>query len=317
MADNGARTVRLKIRRQDGPDQKDTRRWEEFAVPYQPHMNVISALMEIQKNPKTIDGKTVAPVVWDCSCLEEVCGACTMIINGRVRQACSALIDQLAPKGETIVLEPMNKFPLVRDLVVDRQRMFDDLKRVRAWIETDGTHDLGAGPRESAEAQEERYPLSRCMTCGCCLEACPQFGARSALHGRVRHEPGTPLQRAPHGRHAEEYPPRRRDGTGRHCRLRQGAELRRGVPERDPAGRLHCRRVSRDQQAHALRLATQIARASVGDRARAQRALCTKGASATAERASGAEPVRRGARGSASRWAPHGHTCLHGPLEIR
>lgn len=176
MADNGARTVRLKIRRQDGPDQKDTRRWEEFAVPYQPHMNVISALMEIQKNPKTIGGKTVAPVVWDCSCLEEVCGACTMNINGRVRQACSALIDQLAPKGETIVLEPMNKFPLVRDLAVDRQRMFDDLKRVRAWIETDGTYDLGAGPRESAEAQEERYPLSRCMTCGCCLEACPQFG---------------------------------------------------------------------------------------------------------------------------------------------
>jgi succinate dehydrogenase / fumarate reductase, iron-sulfur subunit len=176
MADNGVRTVRLKIRRQDGPDQKETRRWEEFAVPHQPHMNVISALMEIQKNPKTVDGKNVAPVAWDCSCLEEVCGACTMNINGRVRQACSALIDQLAPKGETIVLEPMSKFPLVRDLCVDRQRMFDDMRRVRAWVETDGTYDLGAGPRESSEAQEERYPLSRCMTCGCCVEACPQYG---------------------------------------------------------------------------------------------------------------------------------------------
>ena len=32
-------------------------------------------------------------VAWDCSCLEEVCGACTMVINGRVRQACSALIE--------------------------------------------------------------------------------------------------------------------------------------------------------------------------------------------------------------------------------
>jgi succinate dehydrogenase / fumarate reductase iron-sulfur subunit len=170
------RSIRLKVRRQDAHDLPDTRRWEEFVVPYQPHMNVISALMEIQKNPVTADGKKVAPVVWESACLEEVCGSCTMVINGHVRQSCSALIDKLAPSGETIVLEPMSKFPLVRDLVVDRQRMFDDMKRVKAWVHIDGTHELGPGPRESAESQEERYPLSRCMTCGCCLEACPQYG---------------------------------------------------------------------------------------------------------------------------------------------
>jgi succinate dehydrogenase / fumarate reductase, iron-sulfur subunit len=173
MAD---RLVKLKVRRQDGPDRPETRRWEEFAVPYQPHMNVISALMEIQKAPKTSDGHEVAPVVWECVCLEEVCGSCTMVINGKVRQSCSALIDQIAPGGETITLEPMSKFPIVRDLMVDRQRMFEDMKRIKAWIHLDGTHELGPGPRESPEKQEERYPLSRCMTCGCCLEACPQYG---------------------------------------------------------------------------------------------------------------------------------------------
>jgi succinate dehydrogenase / fumarate reductase iron-sulfur subunit len=173
MAD---RRVKLRVRRQDGPDRPETRRWEEFAVPYQPHMNVISALMEIQKAPKTSDGHEVAPVVWECVCLEDVCGSCTMVINGKVRQSCSALIDQIAPRGETITLEPMSKFPVVRDLIVDRQRMFEDMKRIKAWIHLDGTHELGPGPRESPEKQEERYPLSRCMTCGCCLEACPQYG---------------------------------------------------------------------------------------------------------------------------------------------
>jgi succinate dehydrogenase / fumarate reductase iron-sulfur subunit len=173
MAD---RLVRLKVRRQDAPDRPDTRRWEEFTVPHQPSMNVISALMEIQKAPHTTEGTPVAPVVWECVCLEEVCGSCTMIINGRARQACSTLVDQIAPLGQTIVLEPMAKFPLVRDLIVDRQRMFEDMKRVKAWIHLDGTHELGAGPRESPAEQEERYPLSRCMTCGCCLEACPQYG---------------------------------------------------------------------------------------------------------------------------------------------
>ena len=86
------------------------------------------------------------------------------------------------PNGEPITLEPMTKFPLVRDLVVDRSRMFEDLKKVKAWIDLDGTHELGPGPRQSPENQEEAYPLSRCMTCGCCLEACPQVNDALELH---------------------------------------------------------------------------------------------------------------------------------------
>ena len=61
---------------------------------YEPDMNVISVLQRIAAKAKTADGKHVAPVAWDCNCLEEVCGACTMVINGRVRQACSALVDR-------------------------------------------------------------------------------------------------------------------------------------------------------------------------------------------------------------------------------
>src|SRR5262245_34796353 len=141
------RLVHLRIRRQDGRDMQETRRWEEFKVPYLPQMNVNSALQHIQKNPVTTEGKEVAPVVWEAACLEEVCGSCTMVINGRVRQACSALVDQVAPKGEVITIEPMSKFPVERDLVVDRSRMFEALKRVRAWIDLDGTHELGPGPR--------------------------------------------------------------------------------------------------------------------------------------------------------------------------
>lgn len=173
-------TVHLKIKRGDG---KGESRWEEFRVPLRPNMNVISCLQEIQKNPVTVDGRSTTPVNWDSSCLEEVCGACTMLINGRARQSCSALVQQVAPQGEVIVLEPMSKFPRVRDLVVDRQRMFNDLKRVRAWIQIDGSHEIGPGPKISPEAQEVMYPLSRCMTCGCCLEACPNYGDASPFMG--------------------------------------------------------------------------------------------------------------------------------------
>ncbi len=175
------RKVHLKILRQDGPGE--TGYWQEFELYWQPHMNVISALMEIQKRPVTASGEKTTPVVWECVCLEEVCGSCTMLINGRVRQSCSAMVDVIAPEGQTIELRPMTKFPVVRDLIVDRSRMFEDLKRVHAWIQLDGSHELGPGPRQSQDNQEEAYPLSRCMTCGCCLEACPQINAASDFVG--------------------------------------------------------------------------------------------------------------------------------------
>ena len=68
----------------------------------------------------------------------------------------------------------MKKFPVVRDLAVDRSRMFEALKRVKAWINVDGTHNLGPGPRQSQGDQTVMYMLSTCITCGSCLEACPQ-----------------------------------------------------------------------------------------------------------------------------------------------
>jgi succinate dehydrogenase / fumarate reductase iron-sulfur subunit len=77
----------------------------------------------------------------------------------------------------------MSKFPCIRDLRVDRTRMFEALKRVKAWVPIDGTHNLGVGPRLSPKEQHVGYELSRCMTCGCCLEACPQVNARSDFLG--------------------------------------------------------------------------------------------------------------------------------------
>ena len=168
------RTVTFKVKRCDGPGKPS--RWELFDVPIAPSSNVISCLQWIATNPVTSDGKQSTPIVWESACLEEVCGACTMVINGKVRQSCSCLIDNYAPRnGDTISLEPMTKFPVIRDLWVDRSRMFHALKRVKAWVPIDGTYSLGPGPTEAPDKQLTRYKLSECMTCGCCLEACPQY----------------------------------------------------------------------------------------------------------------------------------------------
>jgi succinate dehydrogenase / fumarate reductase iron-sulfur subunit len=166
--------VRLRIERCDGPGKPTF--WETFEVDADPTGNVLSCLQQVAANPTTVEGKKTTPVAWDAGCLEQVCGACTMRVNGKVRQSCTALVNQYVKgDGETITLQPMSKFPVVRDLVVDRERMFFNQKRIRGWVPIDGAYHLGAGPKETPEKQETRYRLSECMTCGCCLDACPQF----------------------------------------------------------------------------------------------------------------------------------------------
>ncbi len=159
--------------------------WEEFELERKQGSNVISALFEIQRRPITKEGKSVAPVVWDANCLEEVCGSCSLLINGKPRQACTALIEQIieATGSSTITLAPLSKFPLVRDLIVDRSSMFENLKKVAAWVAADDSRDIGPYPKISQQQQEVMYSLAQCMTCGCCLEACPQVSERSTFMG--------------------------------------------------------------------------------------------------------------------------------------
>ncbi|GGH83697.1 succinate dehydrogenase / fumarate reductase iron-sulfur subunit [Pullulanibacillus pueri] len=166
------------ISRQDGPDA--TPYEQRFEVPYRQNMNVISALMEIRRNPVTAKGEQTSPPHWEMNCLEEVCGACSMVINGKPRQACSTLVDTLQ---QPIRVEPMRTFPVVRDLAVDRSRMFEALKKVKAWIPIDGTYDLGPGPRMAENKRQWAYELSKCMTCGVCLEACPNVNSKTDFMG--------------------------------------------------------------------------------------------------------------------------------------
>lgn len=194
------RLLTFRIWRQETPDHEG--RFEEFKIPYHRGANVISCLMDIQRHPVNAEGATTTPVVWDSNCLEEVCGSCAMNINGRVGMACSSLIDRLK---EPIVLEPLRKFPLVRDLAVDRSRMFKALKQVKAWIQIDGTYNLGPGPRQSPKDQADMYVLSTCMSCACCLEACPQIKLDNNFIGAAAINQARLFNMNPTGRmHAED-----------------------------------------------------------------------------------------------------------------
>jgi succinate dehydrogenase / fumarate reductase, iron-sulfur subunit len=171
--------IHLRISRQDNPDSAPY--WQEFAIPGHSDHNIVSLLMVLRENPVTVSGERVDPVVWEHNCMEEVCGACAMLINGVPRPACSALVAEL---DQPIRLEPLPRFPVVRDLLVDRRRIDRGLKQVKAWIKIDGVWDTHEGaPRIGPSEWAANYLYSRCMSCGCCMAACPQFGAHSAFLG--------------------------------------------------------------------------------------------------------------------------------------
>lgn len=105
------------------------------------------------------------PIRWECSCLQKKCGACAMRINGYPRLACDTKLSEC--KGETIRLEPLKKFPVICDLVVDRSIMMENLKALSVWLNTEAKH--------KERGNDTVYEGSRCLQCGCCLEVCPNF----------------------------------------------------------------------------------------------------------------------------------------------
>ena len=121
------------------------------------------------------------PVAWDCSCRQKKCGACAMLINGRPRLACDTRLSEFP--GGKIKLAPLRKFPVVRDLMVDRSIIYENLKTLGSWLEGD------AGSDTSGSA----YDASRCLQCGCCLEVCPNFFAGSDFFGTSALAPASRL----------------------------------------------------------------------------------------------------------------------------
>ncbi|HTD95477.1 MAG TPA: succinate dehydrogenase iron-sulfur subunit [Edaphobacter sp.] len=211
-------TIKVEIKRQANPNAPATT--EKFEVPYRPGMNITSLLGEIALNPVDVSGRATTPVTYDSNCLEEICGSCAMLINGKARMACSALVDKLE---QPIQLAPLSKFPVVRDLAVDRSVLFENLKKVKAWVPIDGTYDLGEGPKQFPQLQEELYPLSNCISCTICMEVCPQFNDVTGFVGAATIAQAKLFNRNPTGKVLEEERLRALAGDGgiQECSLAQ------------------------------------------------------------------------------------------------
>lgn len=147
--------------------QQENTFWQTFCYDTnKSQISIAQALLELnQRSPlKDIEGKEAEPIQWECNCQQGKCGACAMLIDGFPALACEEKLDI---HMDTVELMPLQKFPVVKDLIVDRSSVFENLKKMQVWIK-------GKSPVKQ-ENQKEAYCASQCLQCGCCLEICTSY----------------------------------------------------------------------------------------------------------------------------------------------
>ncbi|MBR5338117.1 MAG: succinate dehydrogenase/fumarate reductase iron-sulfur subunit [Lachnospiraceae bacterium] len=149
--------------------------WEEFFYEDKENQTVAGMLDDLnyKDDLKTIAGESAPRIQWECSCLQGMCGACAMVINHRPALACETFLRDI--KGDTVILEPLKKFPTVSDLVVDRSIIQENLKNANTYIEeysADKSSDFN-----------QMYSAAKCLKCGLCLEVCPNYGKGETFFG--------------------------------------------------------------------------------------------------------------------------------------
>ena len=141
-------------------------------------MTAANFLRELNASERIVDieGNEAAPVAWECACLQKKCGACAMRINRHPVLACSVFLKDAANNRGEILLEPLGKFPVIRDLKVDRSMISERLKEMRVWLTEKKTYEFDQSP-------DLQFQAARCMLCGICLEVCPTFGCNPDFAG--------------------------------------------------------------------------------------------------------------------------------------
>ncbi len=158
--------------------KKGNQFWQSFEYEGDLDLTIASVLDEINSREKMIDTNLdiATPILWDCNCRNGLCGTCAMIINHFPRLACNTILSDVLSNGECEI-RPLTKFPIIADLMVDRTVIVEGLKDMRLWLESEVILDK--------YGLDSQYEISKCMACGCCLEACPNYSGDEDFLGSM------------------------------------------------------------------------------------------------------------------------------------
>jgi succinate dehydrogenase / fumarate reductase iron-sulfur subunit len=182
--------LHLKVWRQR--DGEDRGRIVSYVVEdASPDMSFLE-LLDVLNEKLTLAGED--PVAFDHDCREGICGACSMVIDGRphgpekATTTCQLHLRNFRD-GDTITVEPFRAgaFPVVKDLVVDRGA-FDRIIAAGGYISapTGSAPDAHSVPVPKEQA-DRAFAAAACIGCGACVAACPNGSASLFLGAKITH----------------------------------------------------------------------------------------------------------------------------------
>lgn len=181
--------LKLKVWRQSKAGARGT--FETYEVEANEHMSFLEMLDVL--NEQLIAQKK-DPVAFDHDCREGICGACSLVINGRPHgpnqgTTTCQLHMRFFKEGDIIVIEPYraSAFPVIKDLVVDRSS-FDRIIQAGGFISvnTGQAMDGNSIPVER-DLASKAFDAAACIGCGACVAACPNGSAMLFTAAKVSH----------------------------------------------------------------------------------------------------------------------------------
>ena len=169
------KTITLRIAR-NNPNTNTGTKFVDYNVTYQKWTTVLDAILDVKEHFDHSVGVRY-------SCRQASCGSCGMKINGRPALACFTKITEL--NSSVVTVEPMNNFPIIRDLAVSFERMFATHKKLKPYLINEDS-EIKPGTKEFLQKPEEleKYiQFSSCIKCGLCNSACPTMATDSSFIG--------------------------------------------------------------------------------------------------------------------------------------
>ena len=158
------------------PEEESEPTFQSYDVPYNKDWVILDALNYIKDR---LDGS----LTFRWSCRMGVCGSCGMMVNGTPKLTCAVPLSDYVSSGQ-IRIEPLQFFPVVRDLVIDLSSFLEKLSSVKPWIIRDDEKPSSEGEYLQTPAELDAYKqFSMCINCMLCYSACPVVGLEPEFTG--------------------------------------------------------------------------------------------------------------------------------------
>ncbi len=150
------------------PEEEAAPTFQEYEVPCPKEWVVLDGLNYVKDR---LDGT----LSYRWSCRMGICGSCGMTVNGEPKLTCATFLADYAPGP--VRVEPLQNFPVVRDLVVEIGDFMRKLVRVKPWIVREDEKPLSEGEYlQTPQELEDYQQFSMCINCMLCYAACPIYG---------------------------------------------------------------------------------------------------------------------------------------------